>query len=115
MIRHHPSLKDRVFDAIKGTLEEIETLGKAYVIPDDIKHWYRIQQVPPPNPEILDSDIPMDTAEQGSGSVLATGSGRPITAPEEETPQKSHDNVITSYIDAFCKVILLLAQSLTYC
>lgn len=104
LIRHHPSLKGMVFEAIKTTLDRIETLGKEFIIPDDIKQWYTLQPVTP------DSDVVMSEAVP-SNSLLFQVEGPPQTSTEsddgiaeDEVSVKQHDNPITSHIDVFGRV-----------
>lgn len=102
-----------MFDAIKVTLETIEELGKVYSIPDELKQWYSLQPVQPSSPTEIaaaDTDVVMDTTDQESGVTSSSGvtvTNQPSSGTEEELTHKPHENIITSYIDAFCKVLSL--------
>ena len=43
-IRHHPTLNEKVFTAIKSTMGRIEELRTSFTVPDDIKQWYRLRR-----------------------------------------------------------------------
>ena len=111
LIRHHPSLKDKVFGAIKTTMSKIEELGNSYTVPDDIKHWYKLQpQTPAPTaaPSASgDADVAMEV-DQPSTSEQAVQT-TPQPAAEQSTVKddffgRLHDNIVISYIDVFGKV-----------
>ncbi|CAL1707508.1 unnamed protein product [Somion occarium] len=115
LIRHHPSLKGMVFEAIKTTLDRIETLGKEFIIPDDIKQWYTLQPVTP------DSDVVMSEAVP-SNSLLFQVEGPPQTSTEsddgiveDEVSVKQHDNPITSHIDVFGRFLEGFFQHIPHC
>src|ERR1700733_7353622 len=61
LIRHHPSLRTAVFDALKATIAKIEELGTAHEVPGDLLHWYRL--VPVSVPLADDGDVPMEDVE----------------------------------------------------
>jgi hypothetical protein len=48
LIRHHPFLKTAVFEGVRSILGQIEDLGKAFVVPEDIRHFYQLI----PDPEV---------------------------------------------------------------
>lgn len=106
LIRHHPTLKAPVFEALKSTLSRIEELGKAYSVPSDILHWYRLTPIPVSS----ESDSAMDVDEEGAASKDVSDSPAPVAGAEEEqsneeeNPSKSHDNVIVSYLDVLGRV-----------
>ncbi|KAF8906522.1 hypothetical protein CPB84DRAFT_1675694 [Gymnopilus junonius] len=100
LIRHHPSLKTAVFDALKSTLSKVEHLGSCFVPPADIKHWYQLIPVATYNPS--DEDVTMHDVDPGA---LEQSSGRIKVEvledehEEEDTTSQSHDNTVVSYID----------------
>ena len=127
LIRHHPTLKDKVFSAIKSTMARIEELGTNYTVPDDIKLWYRLQ---PQIPALAPAATAPDSAEENA--AMEVDSVAPVTEPAtthaESQPSseqsnhdfwgRSHDNIIISYIDVFGKVGYLFVSfclSLTDC
>ncbi|KAL4252810.1 UPL family protein [Abortiporus biennis] len=113
LIRHHPSLKDSVFQSIKTTLGTIEELGKNWVCPEDLKPWYTLQPVSSPNPVATsgsdDHDVVMEAAEPTDTAPKST------EPADDEASPKSHDNIIISYIDVFCKFIEGFFQHVPHC
>lgn len=109
LIRHHPSLKDRVFEAIKSIMSRIEDLGNQWVCPDDLKQWYMLQPAPSTSEQTTaeETDVVMEGTDGAETSAPDAGtSAEPASSPLEElVPPKSHDNIITSFIDVFCKVL----------
>lgn len=109
LIRHHPSLKIPVFEAIKATLAKIEELGKAFVVPPNQQHWYTLVPVQTSQ----DTDVAMEDVEDSAQSV-----GDPVTAQdddEEDVPDRSHDNEIVSYIDIIGRFLEGLFQHTPHC
>lgn len=108
LIRHHPSLKDKVFVAVKATMSKIEELGNAYTPPNEIKHMYRLQPtLPAPSATpATEAEAPMEV------DSATTAVGTEAQTPAEPTParedlhNKPHENIIISYIDVFGKVSL---------
>jgi E3 ubiquitin-protein ligase HUWE1 len=103
LIRHHPSLKTPVFDALKATLSKIEALGTAYVVPEELQQWYKLVGITPgAEPDVSMEDVPTDAASPSD------------TAPKEDvgphsgddTPAKAHDNNVVSFIDILLRVSL---------
>ena len=101
LIRHHPSLKPAVFEAVRATLAKIEELGKAFVIPPSQQHWYNLVPVQP-SP---DNDIAMESIEEVSQPVGETVGVQ--DDDDEEIADRSHDNEIVSYIDIIGRVSAL--------
>ena len=113
LIRHHPSLKDKVFVAIKATMAKIEDFGNTFVPSDDIKHLYRLQPtaLPSPTPTTLDAEAPMEVDASAAATSTTAQQVRPDAQPSAEpSPPRDdlygrpHDNIIISYIDVFGKV-----------
>lgn len=112
LIRHHPSLKDKVFAAIKTTMGKIEELGNAFVIPDDIKHWYKLQPeaLAPGEVPSTDADVEMEVDSSATTEPASAVGAQPQPATEPSSARddffgRSHDNLVISYIDVFGKVI----------
>ena len=98
LIRHHPSLKTPVFEAIKATLVRIEELGQAFVVPPSQKHWYGLVPVQVSS----DSDVPMEDMEELSRTTNETIAEQ--NNEDEDIADRSHDNEIVSYIDIIGRV-----------
>ena len=107
LIRHHPSLKEKVFIAIKVTMAKIEDFGNAYVPPDDIKHLYRLQPTTLPSPTAAPSEaeapMEIDTSAGATSTPIQLPSTEP-SPPRDDLYGRPHDNIIISYIDVFGKV-----------
>ena len=105
LIRHHPSLKLQVFDALKSTLSRIEDLGSSYSPPADIKHWYQLVPVS----TSLDDDVTMQE-DAGMESPVSIDAPQVVVEDidddnEDDDPSaKSHDNIVVSYIDIVGRV-----------
>lgn len=119
LIRHHPSLKNAVYDAIRSTMGVIETLGKAFVVPEDLTSWYTIQPVTASavvGVQTSDDDIAMEAVEPEVVTQVAPTpvNMQPVKDPfdAEDDEPKIHGNLVTSYIDVFCKVRLVTSS---YC
>ena len=106
LLRHHPSLKNPIYDTIKSTLEKIETLGNEFVVPDGIKQWYTLQPTTSPSkatvtPVSDDQDVVMSdaqpTQETQPPSQVPVDTDEVVT--EDDPWAKQHDNLIVSYID----------------
>lgn len=109
LVRHHPALKNQVFEAIKSTMAKIEELGHAYVIPEEHKHWYVLRPLKTAS-TAADGDVDMDSAT-AEPSTSTNTAPTPAQADVDTTPHplddnsfKAHDNVIVSYIDVLGKV-----------
>lgn len=107
LIRHHPSLKAPVFEAIKSTMGKIEDLGNAYVVPEDIQQWYKLVPVPTSS---FSEDVDMEVADpQGVGALgpesEQSGGDDPVRPLSEEEPGlRAHDNMVVSFIDVIGRV-----------
>ena len=119
LIRHHPTLKDKVFSAIKTTMARIEELGTSYTVPDDIKLWYRLQpQTPAPVPaaaEGVEESVAMEVDPVAPPSEPAPSNSEVQPSSEQSSHRddlwgRSHDNIIISYIDVFGKVTQLFVR-----
>ena len=112
LIRHHPFLKTAVFEGVRSILGQIEDLGKAFTVPEDIRHFYQL--IPDPEaslPAQNETGVAMDV-DQSSASAHVTSSEDPTAQneePEKEgAPQKnpeSHDNQIVAFIDVIGRVL----------
>lgn len=116
LIRHHPFLKAAVFEAVRSILGQIEDLGKSFIVPEDIRHFYQLI----PDLEVLslaedESGVAMDI-DQSPASVHVTSSEDPNVQGEESEKEgtlpkstESHDNQIVAFIDVIGRVTLSLA------
>ncbi|KAJ7770214.1 hypothetical protein DFH07DRAFT_269298 [Mycena maculata] len=115
LIRHHPSLKGPVFEALKATLSKIEVLGNAYVVPPELQQWYRLVGVVPTASE-AEADVPMEDAPTDapspSDTIIRDDSSPPST---EDAPTKAHDNNIVSFIDILLRFLEGLFQHTPHC
>jgi E3 ubiquitin-protein ligase HUWE1 len=112
LVRHHPSLKDVVFESIIGTMQKIESLGNSFQIPKDQENLYRM--ISTTSPQSADpSQEPLAASSSawlptGQESALPSGAVTPaaVPEPEETEPAKPErtDNVIASFIDILCRV-----------
>lgn len=111
LIRHHPSLRTAVFDALKATITKIEELGSAYEVPGDLLHWYRL--VPGSASTAFYGDAAMEGVESvaaASRSAAAVqGEDMQADVPDvddeaDEFAMKNHDNHIVSFIDVLGRV-----------
>ena len=89
-------------------MARIEDLGKSFNVPDDIKHYYKLQ---PQNP------APAESPNADAGATMDVDQPAPsaqTSAPAQQNEQpssdsadlfgRSHDNLVISYIDVFGKV-----------
>jgi len=101
LIRHHPSLKNPVFEALKSTLSHIENLGVGYVSPADIKQWYQL--VPVSADQSSDGDVTMEdavvAADETADIVETAGEAVEEDQDDDEPHEKNHDNIVVSFID----------------
>ncbi|KAH7888738.1 hypothetical protein F5I97DRAFT_2004510, partial [Phlebopus sp. FC_14] len=116
LIRHHPSLKTPVFDAIKATLSKIEDLGNTFVIPADKREWYEllpmrcIEEIGEAAMEGVESEVkqPESVTESPSGAL-------DDTSTEDPTTTRDHDNNIVMFIDVICRFLEGLFQHPQHC
>ena len=119
LIRHHPSLKHSVFEALKSTLSHLENVGMSYTSSDDIKRWYQL--IPVSQVRIPSADITMHeptlSSQEGDETHLADADGLGQLDDQDDSEEKSHANLIVNYIDVFGRVgfaRLLEGLGLTY-
>ena len=115
LIRHHPSLKSAVFEAIKSTLSKIEDLGNTFSPSESTESWYRLVRTTVPTvPAPADEDVPMrssDTVPIDEADSESTGRPNALTISltddmlDENVTGRSHENIIVSYLDVICRVI----------
>jgi E3 ubiquitin-protein ligase HUWE1 len=114
LIRHHPSLKPAVFDAIKSTLSKIEDLGNTYIPPESTESWYGLVRNSAPTAQTTaDDDVLMRSSDAVPIDEDASESTGRLNAPailladdvlDESTIGRSHENIIVSYLDVICRV-----------
>ncbi|KAH9949004.1 hypothetical protein B0H21DRAFT_198859 [Amylocystis lapponica] len=124
LIRHHPLLKDSVFASIRATMDKIEVLGKAYVPPEDIKHWYRLlptaSSSSASNQMSADGDVVMEPIEDDKQEETTTAAADADTTTANDSPRelsslRSHDNTVISFIDVFSKFLEGFFQHVPHC
>lgn len=111
LIRHHPFLKAAVFEGTRSVLGQIEDLGKAFIVPEDIRHFYQLipdPEAPPPAQD--EAGIAMDV-DQSPASIPVTSLEDLNVQPEEPEKEgasqknpESHDNQIVAFIDVIGRV-----------
>lgn len=111
LIRHHPFLKAAVFEAVRSILGQIEDLGKAFTVPEDIRHFYQLIPDPEaPPPAQNETGTAMDVDQLPASAHLTPSEDPNVQSEEPEregTPQKSpdnHDNQIVAFIDVVGRV-----------
>ena len=120
LIRHHPFLKTAVFEGVRSILGQIEDLGKVFIVPEDIRHFYQLipdPETPPPAQD--EASVAMDV-DRSPASVPVTSSEdttAQIEEPEKEgASQKNpenHDNQIVAFIDVIGRVPFSFVASRT--
>ncbi|KAF7288667.1 hypothetical protein HMN09_01372700 [Mycena chlorophos] len=105
LIRHHPSLKTAVFEALKATLSKVEILGKTYVAPPELRQWYSLIDIEENKPQ---SDVVMADA-------VPETAPREDPAAEEPPPKATHDNSIVSFVDILLRFLEGLFQHTPHC
>lgn len=116
LIRHHPTLKSAVFEALKSTMSNIENLGLSYRIPKDILQWYQLIPVP-----VLAADVDVTMEEADSEALVRPGTvaaEEPLlgeTDSEYEDAVKAHDNMVVSFIDILGRFLEGLFQHTPHC
>ncbi|KAG8764160.1 hypothetical protein FRC11_003016 [Ceratobasidium sp. 423] len=124
LVRHHPSLKDVVFESIAGTLQKIESLGNSFPIPKEQENLYRmISTTSPPPPTGTSQEPPVASSSTwlsaGQESALPSGAVTPaaVPEPEETEPAKPErtENVIASFIDILCRFLDGMFQHIPHC
>jgi hypothetical protein len=105
LVRHHPSLKDQVFEGIQAMLQSIEDQGKAWVPPTAEESSYRLI-----HPTVAKESAAGDTLDVPMEPVASPdGATTPVPAVDnpEETPKKADspaESIILSFIDVAVKV-----------
>jgi len=111
LIRHHPSLKSSVFDAIRSTLSNIEDLGMSFVCPTDIKQFYQLMPITSVAGDfLLDEDITMQDDLRETIEAPEEIAREPLLeavdedSDEDDVTTKNHDNTVVSFIDILGRV-----------
>ncbi|KAL4078441.1 hypothetical protein V8B97DRAFT_1881842 [Scleroderma yunnanense] len=112
LIRHHPSLKAPVFDAVKATLSKIEDMGNTYVIPEDKKEWYELLPV---HLAKEGAEMEMDSVETEATDVSVSEPSLQEDASRDDSTQRDHDNNIVMFIDVICRFLEGLFQHPQHC
>lgn len=107
LIRHHPSLKNAVFEALKSTLSHLENIGMAYTPSDDIKRWYQL--IPLSQVPNLVADVTMQDSTSSCREIddLNSTEAEGLRQSDDEDDlleEKSHVNAIVNYIDVLGRV-----------
>lgn len=101
LIRHHPSLKKSVFDAILACLGKIEDLGNTYEPPSNARQWYQLLPM-----TSSDGDVTMKDANEDPPARTEDTPSEPLilAASSEDTSLKRHDNHLVLFIDVLGRV-----------
>jgi E3 ubiquitin-protein ligase HUWE1 len=115
LIRHHPSLKPAVFEAIKSTLSKIEDLGNTFTPSETTESWYGLVRTGASTSQTpVDEDVLMrssDTAPSDEAGSESTGRANVLAISltddilDETATGRSHENIVVSYLDVICRVI----------
>ena len=109
LIRHHPMLKDAVFQSLRSTLCKIEDLGNAFEAEGELRQWYMLTVV---EDSPGDDDVRMDDVQICDPSTSSTAR-EPSEAPKNEglpsssgddQGSRAHDNSVVSFIDILGRV-----------
>ena len=106
LIRHHPTLKQAVFEALKSTLSHLENVGMTYSAPRDLKQWYQLVPVSQErtNEDVTMQDVMSSPDVVDTAAVVVDESGSQNGEEPEDAEEKPHDNIIVSYIDVLGRV-----------
>lgn len=115
LIRHHPSLKPAVFEAIKSTLSKVEDLGNTFTPSENTESWYGLVRTTASTIQApVDEDVLMrssDTAPSDEATSESTGRANALATSlvddflDETATGRSHENIVVSYLDVICRVI----------
>lgn len=116
LVRHHPSLRTAVFDAIKTTLQRIEDLGNEFVIPKAEMGSYELRAIPSPNEDsawsVEEPAIPNSQPELVTSGQSTPGAGLSQAEDNDSAAPEEGNNLIVTYIDNMGRVSI--TQSPTY-
>jgi E3 ubiquitin-protein ligase HUWE1 len=112
LIRHHPSLKEAVFSAIKGVMQRIEELGNAYPIPIAEAANYGLRAIPSDQDVEMEESIGARPTEEGDTAVSTSTESDayvPTRKPEDldasaQAEDASPAHPIIIYIEIACRV-----------
>ncbi|EJD02952.1 uncharacterized protein FOMMEDRAFT_107991 [Fomitiporia mediterranea MF3/22] len=117
LVRHHPSLRQIVFDSLISTLKKIEVMGTNYVPPCDIQQFYSLslstEQLPSASEDVVMEDAQVVPPPSDGAASAAPNENGPDQGDESQT--KSHDNVIINYIDVIGRFLEGLFQHPSHC
>ncbi|KAH9963908.1 hypothetical protein BC827DRAFT_99895 [Russula dissimulans] len=124
LIRHHPSLKAAVFDAIKSTLSKIEDLGSTFTPSESTEAWYGLVPTTSSTSQAaVDEDVLMPSSDAPSDEATSESTSRhnAVLASltddilDENAAGRSHENIIVSYLDVICRFLEGLFQHTSHC
>ncbi|KZS98333.1 hypothetical protein SISNIDRAFT_546300 [Sistotremastrum niveocremeum HHB9708] len=120
LIRHHPSLKTQVFDAIGAMLDRIESLGNTWSEKEGKEHLYRLVRTTGISGS--NSGTNAGAVSDNNGSTVASGSSTPaiplgddVVEPEVYMNSQKAENIIVSYLDIVGKFLESLFQHTAHC
>lgn len=109
LIRHHPALRQQVFDSLRATLSKIEALGNDFEVPEELRSWYFLEATDVSEGE----DIPMADAEVTASHLEApptSASGQDVSSDIDTASNgdsaggRPRDNTVVSFIDIIGRV-----------
>ncbi len=101
LVRHHPSLKKPVFDAVIATFDKIEDIGRSYTIPSSDVASYGL--VPEPS-----EDTDMTGAGDASGPASQGDALKGVSPVNVESVEVNTEknNLVVTYMDIVGRVCL---------
>jgi len=104
LIRHHPSLKTPVFDAIIDTLQKIETLGNSFNEPLGSEGLYRLQLVKKTEASVTDPNpSSADPGPAGPSTEPLITDSLDANTDEQVVPEQP-ESVVVSFVDVIGRV-----------
>ncbi|KAG9103766.1 hypothetical protein FRC06_008224 [Ceratobasidium sp. 370] len=118
LVRHHPTLKNVVFESIVGTLQKVEDLGNAFQVPKEQESLYRLIGTTSSAPAREPPAATPAWLAVGQESAVASGVATPAVPEidEQDTAKVERgDNAIASHIDIVCRFLDGMFQHVPHC
>lgn len=110
LMRHHPTLKEKVFASVKGVFERIQMLGRELVIPTPEAAKYGLKKVDETHEVEKNASPNANEGRSTPAPATQASEARPTANGVEEAPT----NPIIAYIDTACRVCTQSLPSLAY-
>lgn len=105
LVRHHPALKETVFDSLLSTIRRIVCLGEAYEPTNEIRKFYMLRSASEEKRQVeditMDESVPVQGAESAPNDSATRSEDAGVS---DEQSEKSHDNLTMNYIDCLGRV-----------